>query len=679
MTVPGRTDHAPAVQPADGQDGLPTVGQILRGTDQVPEKGVVVRAGTLSAGFAAGDVRHVRVGGFEVVRRIVVAVRDQAWNTVPPALSDIRIRQDAEAFEIAMTSRHEADGLCFVWEGLIRGASDGSCSFSMDGTAVTSFPYRRIGICVLLPPAEVAGRGYIASLSGHRFSAELPSLVAPPGPGPGIDVPLVPAFDRLRIAGRRVTTDFSFTGDQFEIEDQRNWTDDSFKAYSRFPAVSDEPEQMAAGTRLRQTVSISTTVRGRQRRPEGRPVTRLTIGGPTGARMPDVGLAHADQSPVPSGQASGLLARMAAAHLRVDVGLRTDDWPDRLARAKRQAQAMGCPLEVAVFLPEAAAAGFDRLAAALAGTSIRRVLVYRAGAECTPGADVAAMREVLTSLPAGTPFAGGTDVYFAQLNRTRPDTAMMDAVAFPVTPQVHAADEESITESADGVRAVVRTAQAFCEGRPVLVSPVSLRPRYNPDAPDEPAEPVTGLPDNVDARQMSVFGGCWALTTLKALAEEGVTATTWAETTGPRGVMENAAVPPFSRYFPSRPGLVFPLYHVLRDACELKNAQLLDCSSDEPMRCSALAVRQGDRVTVLVANLRPEPVTAEVRLPPAEQGSDVVIRSLNTETSGAAMLTAETYRTRARVSRPFRKALRLPLLPYEYTRLDYASTDEKDG
>jgi hypothetical protein len=60
----------------------------------------------------------------------------------------------------------------------------------------------------------------------------------------------------------------------------------------------------------------------------------------------------------------------------------------------------------------------------------------------------------------------------------------MDAVAFPINPQVHAADEDSMVETAEGVRAVIRTARSFAAGRPVVVSPISLRPRFNPDEPD---------------------------------------------------------------------------------------------------------------------------------------------------------------------------------------------------
>src|SRR5439155_18156382 len=170
-----------------------------------------------------------------------------------------------------------------------------------------------------------------------------------------------------------------------------------------------------------------------------------------------------------------------------------------------------------------------QLVPALAPVPVRRVLVYRAGAESTPGADVAAVREALAALPPDGPFGGGTDLHFAELTRSRPDMAMMDEVAFRITPQVHAADEDSMVETAEGVRTVVRTARSFSAGRPVVVSPISLRPRFNPDEPDMPDGPTAARPANADPRQMSLFAACWALATMKALAEQGVHATTWFE------------------------------------------------------------------------------------------------------------------------------------------------------
>jgi len=668
------TPDGPAGQP--GQ--LPPENQVLRGAGRPPEEAVEVRAGDLSAEFAAGGLRYLRMGDTEVARRIAVAVRDQAWNTVPGALSDVHIHQAGGGFRITFVSRHEAGELCFVWQGVIDGTADGSCSFSMDGSAVTAFPYRRIGICVLHPPGEFAGRRFSATGGGRAISGQLPALVAPPGPSAGIDEPLIPAFTRLVLSGRHVSAEFSFTGDHFEIEDQRNWTDASFKSYSRLPVVSAEPEHLAAGTRLQQAVSVSATVRGRAPRTRPPAVQQVVIGDEIASPMPEVGLAHADELPLPAPGTAKLLARMALAHLRADVHVAEEGWADRLGGAWRQAQALGCPLEIAVFLENGAPAGLEQLAQVLAEVPVRRVLVYRADAESTPAAEVAVVRRALAALPPGTPFGGGTDLHFAELNRSRPDVAMMDMVAFPITPQVHAADEDSMVETAEGVRAVIRTARSFSAGRPIVVSPISLRPRFNPDEREVPNGLAATLPANADPRQMSLFGACWALVTMKALADEGVHATTWFETTGPRGVIDSDTAEPSTSLFPAHPGLIFPVYHVLRDVCELGGAPQLTCSGD-PLRAEAIAVRRGDRLAVLVANLRPEPSAIEVRLPRSLRRGEVTTRRLNTTTAAAAMLSPESFRRHAPAQAVRAETLRLDLLPYEYSRLDLGPGGERDG
>jgi hypothetical protein len=162
------------------------------------------------------------------------------------------------------------------------------------------------------------------------------------------------------------------------------------------------------------------------------------------------------------------------------------------------------------------------------------------------------------------------------------------------------------------------------------------------------------------------------------LAEEGIHATTWFETTGPRGVIDSDTAEPSSSLFPAHPGLIFPVYHLLRDLCEFGGAPLLTCSGD-PLRAQAVAVRRGDRVAVLVANLRPEPTAIEVRLPRLPRQREVTIRRLNTTTAAAAMLRPESFRSHTQAQPVHRSTLRLDLLPYEYSRLDLGPGGEQDG
>lgn len=51
---------------------------------------------------------------------------------------------------------------------------------------------------------------------------------------------------------------------------------------------------------------------------------------------------------------------------------------------------------------------------------------------------------------------------------------------------------------------------AFAGGRPIIVSPITLKRRYNPHATEAEAEQAPDeLPDAIDTRQMSLYGAGW--------------------------------------------------------------------------------------------------------------------------------------------------------------------------
>ena len=52
-----------------------------------------LRAGPLSLVFESGDLRYIRLGDREVLRRVYVAVRDHNWDTIPIAISDLSIEE----------------------------------------------------------------------------------------------------------------------------------------------------------------------------------------------------------------------------------------------------------------------------------------------------------------------------------------------------------------------------------------------------------------------------------------------------------------------------------------------------------------------------------------------------------------------------------------------------------
>src|SRR5689334_6850038 len=108
-----------------------------------------LRAGPLSAVFEQGDLRYIRFGDREIVRRLYVAIRDRNWGTVPPELSNVQIETSPDLFRISYDVENRQGEIDFFWRGKISGDARGTITFSMDGEARSNFTRSRIGFCVL--------------------------------------------------------------------------------------------------------------------------------------------------------------------------------------------------------------------------------------------------------------------------------------------------------------------------------------------------------------------------------------------------------------------------------------------------------------------------------------------------------------------------------------------------
>src|SRR5262245_20370074 len=196
----------------------------------------------------------------------------------------------------------------------------------------------------------------------------------------------------------------------------------------------------------------------------------------------------------------------------------------------------------------------------------------------------------------------------------------MDGVFYALMPQMHAFSDLDIVENLEAQADTVTSARALADGKPVIVSPVTIRGRYAyRTASAKVEDEVVGdeLPSSVDPRQTRPLGAAWTAGSLKYLAEAGVDSVTYYETTGWRGIVETGDGPPASA-FPSRRGQVFPLYDVLAAATRWRGADVLECASSAPLQIVGLAVGDGDGLRVLVANLTPDEREVQAASPAGE-------------------------------------------------------------
>jgi D-apionolactonase len=620
-----------------------------------------LRAGPVSLTFENGAIRYIRLGDREVLRSVYVAVRDYNWCAISPRLSNLRIESTGDSFRISFNSESRQGEIDFVWRGAIIGESDGRVVFTMDGEARATFRRNRIGFCVLHPIRECAGRACtVEHVDGSITNASFPKFISPHQP-----------FFEIRAISHEVApgivAEVRMEGEIFEMEDQRNWTDASFKTYCT-PLRIPFPVTVERGTRISQSVTLRLKgeIPNLQNGCDDRCV-RLALGEQPIGRLPLIGLGAASHGRPLTVTEIERLKSLDLSRLRVDLRLSSPAWEAQLIQAVKEAEAIELKLDVALILSDEGEAELTALSGVIRRVNpvVRAWLIFHQSEKVTSQRWIELARDRLQSYDTNAQFGSGSNAYFAELNREHPPVEQLDFVCFSINPQVHAFDNESLVETLEAQAATIESARKFISDKPLHISPVTLKPRFNPDATGPEVTRPGMAPSQVDVRQMSLFGAGWTIGALKSLAESGVESVTFYETTGWRGVMEVESGSTFPELFSSIPGAVFPLYHALADAGEFAGGETLPVESSGPLRASALAIRRDDSLCLLLANHRLEPVELRIQ----NIHGVAAVRRLDETSVLAAMTDPQTFRSGIDERVTASGELSLTLKPYAMARV----------
>jgi hypothetical protein len=413
-----------------------------------------------------------------------------------------------------------------------------------------------------------------------------------------------------------VTATCRMEGDVFEMEDQRNWSDASYKTYVR-PLALPWPYVLPAGRPFRQRVAV--TVRDDRRRADPAPTpaasaVSIELGGPAGT-LPRIGLA------VPPEETAAVLARA-----------------DRLA-------AVGPQTLLLHFDPTAghgaaALAGFAGLARRFAGETVLECVVPGRTEPAAELAEIAAavgkadlrldavavspaadrqstppgsawppcppLEEVYRAARAAFPglrLGGGMFSYFTELNRKRPPVELLDFVTHCTCPIVHAADDLSVMQSLEALPFIVRSARAIVGDRPYRIGPSTIGMRQNPYGSRTFANPAhRRIPMAAeDPRQRGLFAAAWLVGYAAAIAEGGLEALTVGALTGAFGLIDEDGT-----------GAVRPLFHAVRGLAALAGRPRLSAQSSHPNRVLAVAADSADGTVMWLANVTNRPQTVQL-------------------------------------------------------------------
>ncbi|MFS0734983.1 hypothetical protein ABC304_06075 [Microbacterium sp. 1P10UB] len=539
----------------------------------------------------ADEIADLAWRGVVVLRSIRAVVRDADWATATPEIS--RIDEGPDSLTLAVTWTDLGADVA----GDVTVRADGDVvSVTFDAESRAAFRTNRVGLVVLHPHRLAGVPLRVVHAGGGQESTAFPRAVSPHQP----------VFDIAGLAWAvdGVEVDLAFGGDVFEMEDQRNWTDASYKTYSR-PLDLPFPYDLAAGERVAQSVTVRAAGAATAVGARGADRIELRAEG----TFPDI-VVGAASAPEPAPH------EVTSEALLVELDLSATNWRAALARAAGTAAA----LDVRLIAPPTADAPWGtktpgavtgaELEAALGsavrelvGLPVRRVGVFDPVSHLSEPALVAALRVALADAALSPALVGGTRSHFTELNREQERVpADVDAVAFGLTPLFHTLGDEQLFESIAVQRALAAQAVEIAGDRPVHVGPVTLRARFNNVATRREPAPVrddlsdgygaefTGSPD---PRQTSAELAAWTIASAAALAVPGVAGIAYFEEWGARGIR-------------SADGDPYPVAAAVDALRSLSGARLLWGASPDTL-VWAVGARDAAATALLMANLDTRP------------------------------------------------------------------------
>jgi len=598
---------------------------VRHGHADAPPIRIPLRAGPLSLVFEDGDLRYLRLGNREVIRRVYSMVRDAAWNTFPPHITILAQEIGQDSFAITCSAVHRGliagGGEVHVESRLTAvGTEEGAISYRMDGRALLPFASNRVGLCVLHPTPEVLG----AEVTIEHVDGTLESGVFPRGISETLPFTDIRSVTHAVAPGQRVRV--TCLGATFEMEDQRNYGDASFKTFST-PLRLPKPVLVTPTTPLSQEIQVA--VLGGAVAAVALPdQVTVAIGATSSQPLPRMGFAH--QGAALSAAQLALVRDLRPAHLHVELALAQPGWPGALAATAAQAVTLGCPLQVCVLIAQGPAAehAFRELAATVARLAIRVSALVVCAPKIFPSAALLQQaRRILAPSCPGARLVGGSWSGYCLMNERRPDFASLDGVAFECNPQGHAADPSTVMENLAALVDSVASLRALCGPAEVLIAPLRFMPR-DTEAANSPRRAV-------DPRLTALFGAAWSCGALGGLLAQPPDSVSAFDLLGPNGLLSSAS---------GAAGDIraHPLYHVFADLAEVAAGQSRAVVIDQPLRIAAWCVALDGRTRLQIANLRSEPTALTVIGLPGP----VRLRCLDEHTALEAATAPERWRCR---------------------------------
>ena len=522
-----------------------------------------VEHGDFTFDLARAAIRNVRYKNVQMIDLLYTAIRPWDWSTLEPDehSEDVKVTGEIcvitikDLFAGALDARTE-----------ITISTDNKFTVAYELRGLAEYSVNRWGICFCLNSADWMGS--TVQPEGNQY--QLPAAISPQRVVGGVTQGLFPASNQMHfVAPDNRLIKVNSTGKVLEAEDQRNWTDNTYKIYS---GSLSEPRPFVASTGSVWSQSVTFEINPPSEPiPDGSKIVVREI-----ESLPSIGLQFNTDSLLPTDALNTALFFLDIDHIRVNEESLT-------AQKINSVSANGLIVEAALLSSHSG----EKLHQDIAHLNTQipagsRILIQREGREIVEVDDLPKNKSLSSFIP-------GTDAYLVDLHRNKYNFG--ESVSYSMVPTLHSSDTETIFKTLQTQTESISFAQEFLAPQ-VLISPITFSTRGNPETGHARDQRINFANPKIALRIRTIEGAAWTLGSIFALASAGAYSGTWHELFGEFGVIysDNEAIK-FSPTFHALSALGAHHAHQITIASSLDN--------------SWVAFENREAKKIVVASLRP--------------------------------------------------------------------------
>lgn len=519
--------------------------------------------GDFTLDLAEAAVRNITYKGAQLIDLLYTAIRPWDWSTLVANshTEDVKVNGADCTITISDTFAGALEA-----QTIITLTTDNTFSVNYQLKGLAEYSVNRWGICFCLHSGDWMGSTVYSS--GNTYT--LLQDISPQRVIDGVTQGLFPAANEMHfVAPDQRFIKATTTGKVLEAEDQRNWTDNTYKIYSG--SLSEpRPFVTSAGSIWKQSI-------------------KFEVGAPSGAAkdpakivvreieaLPSIGLQFNTEPLLSPDDLDKALVLLDIDHLRVNEESLT-------AQKIAAISSSGLILEAALLSSNSGAA----LQTEVTKFSQRvpagsRILIQREGREIVEATDLPKNESLSSYIP-------GSDAYLVDLHRNKYEFGR--SVSYSMVPTVHSADTETIFKTLYTQRESIEFVQKYLAPQ-VFISPVTFSTRGNPETGHTRDQRINFANLDAASRIRTLEGAAWTLGSIFALAGAGAFSGSWHELFGESGVIYSQdGATKFSPTFHALSALGAHHAHQITIATSLDN--------------SWVAFENQETKRILVASLRP--------------------------------------------------------------------------